>query len=56
MQNDEQKLLAEARAELLAEHTRTSKYIARLALSSSSKSLTFKLKLAKLYKYIFNSK
>lgn len=56
MQNNERELLAEARAELLAEHTRTSKYIARLALTSSSKSLSFKLKLAKLYKYIFSSK
>ena len=48
--------LSTARDGFLSEHKETSKYVARLALSSKKSSLTFKMKLAKLYKLIFGIK
>jgi len=54
--NKEQQELFIARREFLAEHKETSKYIARMALTSSKTTFSFKIKLAKLYKIIFRIK
>lgn len=50
------KELSVVRDEFLFEHKETSKYVAKLALTSKKSSLTFKMKLAKLYKLIFGIK
>ncbi len=53
MSNKDHQLLSESRDVFLNEHKETTKYIANLALVSEKKSLTFKMKLAKLYITIF---
>lgn len=56
MENKDVESIPKARAELFKEHKLTSKYIAKLALTSTSTSMLFKLKLVRFYKRIFGSK
>jgi hypothetical protein len=56
LSNKEQQELSIARDDFLAEHKKTTKFIARLALTSNKTTFSFKMKLAKLYKLIFRIK
>jgi hypothetical protein len=56
MPNNELQTLETSRNDFFTEHKETTKYVAKLALTSKKSSLTFKFKLVKLYKIIFRIK